>query len=800
MAPPVNIIKPPVFGKETNNFAQWKLGMINYLNILEVWDIVVDGYEPIYVEGENKLPTTKLTTDSKFKKKDNDNAVNAIYYSVSESVRNVLSMSKYMDSAHNMWNALVNHYEGNAQIKRTKRSGLNTRFESFRVEDGESIDDMYSRLMSIQNEFFNIGEPLDDERIVEKMLRALMWEPRWEAYVSSLEAMQGANKAFTSDEVYTHLRSFEETLRQAGRLKPESKTVAFPAQNFKSNNYNNYPHTKESASPSFTSEIPQDAAALTHLFQGMLNFEKKYNKERALKNKKVVCFLCQKEGHTIYTCYKIFPKLKERSNEGAQERKPKYQKEEYKHKKKAKAMQATWCIDSDSSESEDSDQEENDEQENLALVAEVSTTNYVEEMKDIIASKNITDELIIAALMKTAEIKEEKRKADVQALTATLSQPESEVHLKINSCSDCDECSSSANENDTNGTVIENQTHDQIDCELEKFEQPINEKKATLSDEFWEKQLNRFKSHLEESNKALFRKEEIIGGLRDDINNLISKVKLFEAKNKDLEKEKEKLIFENSRQAHIGELEILKVRILTLETENRALRSNYASCSTNYDLEKMYIGQKPYDKTGLGYEKVSSSSKSVNSSRPIAKGKSPQKSKEDKNKNCRNIRGHAYMYQRKPKNRYGMNQSNGNHTTSRPQQFSNKIYFKGPNGWFYENKNQDFSKKIWVPKNDQNRGDFQHTHKNKQEFIQKQNPSLASTSNPKNKNVDLKQHFRTHFVKSVEKGNKLTSAFCNYCCKLGHISLECKVKKASNNKQFAWVPRVCTGTGTPSIN
>ena len=142
--------------------------------------------------------------------------MNAIYYSVSESVRNVLSMSKHMNSAHKMWEALVNHYEGNTQIKRTKHSGLNTRFESFKVEEGESIDDMFSRLMSIQNEFFNIGEPLDDERIVEKMLRSLLSEPKWGGFVSSLEALHEVSKVFTSDEVYTSLQSFEETLRQAG--------------------------------------------------------------------------------------------------------------------------------------------------------------------------------------------------------------------------------------------------------------------------------------------------------------------------------------------------------------------------------------------------------------------------------------------------------------------------------------------------------------------------------------------------------------------------------------------------------
>ena len=156
-----------------------------------------------------------------------------------------------------------------------------------------------------------------------------------------------------------------------------------------------------------------------------------------------------------------------------------------------------------------------------------------------------------------------------------------------------------------------------------------------------------------------------------------------------------------------------------------------------------------------------------------------------------------------------MYQSNGNQSISRPHQCSNKIYFKGPNGWYYENKNQDFSnknqdflRKIWVPKNDLKRGDFQQTHKNKQEFVQKPNPFFASTSDTKNKIVDLKQHFRAHFVKSIGKEDKSTSAFCNYCCKLGHISLECKAKKSSTNKQFAWVPRVCigTGTGTPIVN
>ena len=118
--------------------------------------------------------------------------------------------------------------------------------------------------------------------------------------------------------------------------------MAFPALGHKtSNNFPNYPHSKEATSSSFTNDLPQDISSLTNMFHGMLSFEKKYNKERTLKNKKVVCFACQNEGHTIHTCYKVFPKLKERSDEGNQERKPRYQKDGYKNKKKVTPTQAS---------------------------------------------------------------------------------------------------------------------------------------------------------------------------------------------------------------------------------------------------------------------------------------------------------------------------------------------------------------------------------------------------------------------------------------------------------------------------
>ena len=149
-----------------------------------------------------------------------------------------------------------------------------------------------------------------------------------------------------------------------------------------------------------------------------------------------------------------------------------------------------------------------------------------------------------------------------------------------------------------------------------------------------------------------------------------------------------------------------------------------------------------------------------------------------------------------------MYQSNGDQSTSRPHQCSNKVYSKGPNGWYHENKTLDFSNKVWVPKNDIGRNDFQNKRQIKQEFIQKQNPQFVSSSDTKSKNINLKQHFETHFVKGKVNESKPTCAFCNFCCKLGHISLDCKIRKSNNNCNMVWVPKACTGTdtGTSKVN
>jgi hypothetical protein len=55
--------------------------MMNYLNILDIWDIVENDYVPKF-----DATTKVMTNESMLAKRDNDNAVNSILNSVSELV------------------------------------------------------------------------------------------------------------------------------------------------------------------------------------------------------------------------------------------------------------------------------------------------------------------------------------------------------------------------------------------------------------------------------------------------------------------------------------------------------------------------------------------------------------------------------------------------------------------------------------------------------------------------------------------------------------------------------------------
>jgi cell shape-determining protein MreC len=109
-----------------------------------------------------------------------------------------------------------------------------------------------------------------------------------------------------------------------------------------------------------------------------------------------------------------------------------------------------------------------------------------------------------------------------------------------------------------------------------------------------EAEIESFLSSLESLIHDSSSQKEIIERLENRISEFVLKAQSYEFKLQKLEK---------NCQMHIGEVATLKVKMQTLEIENRALKSSCISTSiTSIDLDKV-IGQRPSNKSGLGYKK-----------------------------------------------------------------------------------------------------------------------------------------------------------------------------------------------------
>ena len=65
-------------------------------------------------------------------------------------------------------------YEGTKKVKDTKLYMLTTRFEELKMRKDESFDSFYEKQNEVVIGKFNLGEKMEDSKIVRKILRSLL--------------------------------------------------------------------------------------------------------------------------------------------------------------------------------------------------------------------------------------------------------------------------------------------------------------------------------------------------------------------------------------------------------------------------------------------------------------------------------------------------------------------------------------------------------------------------------------------------------------------------------------------------
>jgi len=129
-----------------------------------VWDSVENGYvRPTTTKSKwDKAALTLANSNSK--------AINAIFCGVSTDEFYRISHVKIAKEA---WTILKITYKGTKKVKDTKFQMLTTRFEEVKMSDDELFDSFYGRLNKIVIAKLNLGEKIEDSKVVRKILRSL---------------------------------------------------------------------------------------------------------------------------------------------------------------------------------------------------------------------------------------------------------------------------------------------------------------------------------------------------------------------------------------------------------------------------------------------------------------------------------------------------------------------------------------------------------------------------------------------------------------------------------------------------
>jgi hypothetical protein len=107
------------------------------------------------------------------------------------------------------------------------------------------------------------------------------------------------------------------------------------------------------------------------------------------------------------------------------------------------------------------------------------------------------------------------------------------------------------------------------------------------------------------------------------------------------------------------------------------------------DLDNV-IGQRPSNKSGFGYKKFSKTSNCPKSKEKQSQESNAKIVKSTNAKSFNKKHNYAFQYKQFDKkiNKGKINFQRNNAIFFNPS-WSNKLYFKGPDGWFYEFKNQN---------------------------------------------------------------------------------------------------------------
>ena len=346
-----NTKKAPYF--DGTNYAYWKVKMTAHLKSInrEVWKVTETKFEVANENAPTPVEEKKLQC--------NDIAISALHEALDDKT---FEQIKNIEVAHDAWAKLEETFEGTKGTKTAKAYILQEKFSSFKMQEDESVPEMFHRLQVIVNELKALGEEVKDSQFSMKFLRSL--PKRFDTLITVLvkttlseSTPQQVFQEVMTDDAYREDDEKDELIKKKkkdGEKKDDEKkkSVAFKASTSKGKAKQE--SSSEEEASSCDSDEDEEMALLVKRF-GKFMKKKGYRARRKKSSSKkndhsMRCFRCHSKDHLIAKC----PYDSDDEDAIKKERKKQKKKQEKKegsNKKKGDAHVATW--DSDDSSSDD---------------------------------------------------------------------------------------------------------------------------------------------------------------------------------------------------------------------------------------------------------------------------------------------------------------------------------------------------------------------------------------------------------------------------------------------------------------
>jgi hypothetical protein len=250
--------KPPLF--DGTNFAFWKIRMRTYLMALgaDVWDVVETGYSK---------PVVLANRDDKLEFIFNAKGMNAILNGLAEAE---FVKVMHLNTAKEMWDKLINSYEGNEKVKGAKLQTYRLKFEQLEMNEDETISKYFLRVEELVNAMKGLGETFDDSLLIQKILRSL--PDKFNPKVSAIEELNDL-KTLSIDQLLGTLTAYE---MRINKDKSSTREASFKANNNADSKF-------DEIEAKFVRRLKKGSGK----YQGKLPFK---------------CFNCGKIGHFASKC------------------------------------------------------------------------------------------------------------------------------------------------------------------------------------------------------------------------------------------------------------------------------------------------------------------------------------------------------------------------------------------------------------------------------------------------------------------------------------------------------------------